>query len=217
MTNTNNAPFFGQDTLQIAAVERDSLIIPLHVSEPDSFAGDSVGFALGEGGQPGMLLTNSDEQYSELHWYPENRHVPEVFYVQVTGEDQSNEADTLICHITVENRNSAPEIRNAISDTVEMYEDSLWSKSLTIKDPDVDIEQDTVRFTLENAPTNLTISPEYLSTINDSVFTLSWQPDNSQVVADSQFTIYFTDDSAATDTQQVSYKVRNTNDPPAFV
>jgi|GEM_PF-3118909 len=214
--NTNNTPYFGADTLFITAVERDSLIIPLEITEPDTFVGDRVNFSTVSGAPAGMFFTNTTEDYSELHWYPENQHVTQKYYVKVTGDDQSGETDTLICHITVENRNTAPVLRNTIPE-LTLYEDSLWTDTLIVHDSDVDIQRDTVRFALENAPAGLTISPEYLSTANDSVFVISWEPNNSQVVADSQFTVRFTDDSAATASQTVLYSVLNTNDPPIFV
>ena len=215
VSNTNNPPSFSVDTLQIAAVERDTMRVPLTITEPDSFVGDFVNFTMGAGSEAGMVLEYPDEQSVDFRWFPENQHVGQMYYTKIIGTDQSGKQDTLVCEISVANRNTAPVLRNVIAAQI-LYEDSLWIDSLIVRDADVDIEEDTVRFSLENAPENVIITPEYLASGTDSVFAIQWQPDNSQVVQDSQFTVHFNDDSALTVSQTIDYTVLNTNDAPEF-
>jgi len=194
VTNTNDAPVFAADPVNLNATEDSAFSGQLSASDVD--AGDTLTFSKVSG--PAWLTVSAS---GALSGTPTNAEVGlNVFTVSVT--DASNATATATLNVTVANVNDAP-VFAANPVNLNATEDSAFSGQLSASDVDAG---DTLTYSKVSGPAWLSVSASGA---------LSGTPTNAEVGL-NVFTVSVTDASNATATATLNVTVANVNDAPVF-
>ena len=180
-------------TAVTSATEDAPYSYDVEASDPD--LGDTLSFSL-DVFPSGMTI---DPSSGLISWTPTNAQVGDQD-VTARVEDAALAFDTQSFTVSVANVNDAPTTTSA--PVTSATEDLPYSYDVDASDPDLG---DTLSFSLDQAPTGMSIDP-----ITGLV---SWAPDNA-LVGGQDVTVRVEDAALAFDTQSFTVSVANVNDPP---